>query len=244
MTQRLCLSEPDECPIVPVGCCCETFNFWSLLKGMHWSAPPGTSGLIFDCDGTLADTMPIHYRAWTTMLSRYGIPLDEAKFYSLGGMPTAQIIHLLAQEAGVPLPDVDSMVAEKESAFLQHLNSVQAIPPVLQLAEKYRGQLPLAVASGGYRPVVMQTLNRIGVADWFPVVVCAEDTMRHKPEPDVFLEAARRLGVTEPQRCVVFEDTDIGLEAARRAGMLGVDVRPWLPPRVGDHHSGQILRQR
>ena len=206
---------------------------------MHWSAPPGTVGLIFDCDGTLADTMPIHYRAWMAMLSRHGIPFDEPTFYSLGGMPTAQIIRLLSGETGVPVADVEAMVAEKESAFLLHLEAVQAIPPVLQIAERYRGELPMAVASGGYRAVVMQTLERIGVVSWFSAVVCAEDTPRHKPEPDVFLEAARRLGVSEPERCVVFEDTDIGLEAARRAGMQGVDVRPWLPPRVGER---QVIR--
>jgi HAD superfamily hydrolase (TIGR01509 family) len=71
------------------------------------------------------------------------------------------------------------------------------------------------------------------MADWFDTMVCAEDVTKHKPEPDVFLEAARRLGV-DPARCVVFEDTDIGLEAARRAGIPGVDVRKWLPPRHGE----------
>jgi HAD superfamily hydrolase (TIGR01509 family) len=82
----------------------------------------------------------------------------------------------------------------------------------------------MAVASGGQRRMVEKTLSQIGVLDWFPVVVTAEDTRRHKPEPDVFLEAARRLGV-EPATCTVYEDTDLGLEAARRAGMRSVDVR-------------------
>ena len=99
-----------------------------------------------------------------------------------------------------------------------------------RVGRDFRHVLPMAVASGGYRAVVERTLSFIGVAEWFAAVVCAEDTPRHKPEPDVFLEAARRLGVA-PAGCVVFEDTDIGLEAARRAGMTGVDVRPWLPPR-------------
>lgn len=192
-----------------------------------WALPPQTVALIFDCDGTLADTMPIHYRAWTAMLGRHGIPFSEEKFYALGGMPTARIIRLLADECGVTVSDVEAMVAEKEAAFLVQLETVQAVRPVFQIAEQYRGTLPMAVASGGYRNVVRQTLSRIGVIDWFGAIVCAEDTPRHKPEPDVFLEAARQLGVTEPTRCVVFEDTEIGLEAARRAGMLGVDVRPW-----------------
>jgi HAD superfamily hydrolase (TIGR01509 family) len=99
------------------------------------------------------------------------------------------------------------------------------IAEVCQVAERYRNQLPVAVASGGYRSIVQQTLATIGVQEWFPVVICAEDTARHKPEPDVFLEAARQLGVQQPERCVVFEDTDLGLEAARRANMLGIDIR-------------------
>lgn len=193
-----------------------------------WTASPDIAALIFDCDGTLADTMPIHYRAWTTMLDRYGIPFSEEKFYSLGGMPTARIIRILSEETGVVVTDVEVMVHEKESAFLLHLETVEAIHPVLQIADQHRGRLPMAVASGGYRKVIEQTLLRIGVSDWFDTVVCAEDTPRHKPEPDVFLEAARRLGIADPTRCVVFEDTDIGLEAASRAGMLGFDVRPWL----------------
>lgn len=193
---------------------------------MDWSPPPGTAALIFDCDGTLADTMPIHYRAWTALLTPCGIPFPEDRFYALGGMPTAQIIRLLAGECGVSVPDVEAMVWEKERQFLTELHGVTPIAPVVRIAESYRSRMPLAVASGGYRDVVIQTLDSIRVRDWFAAVVCAEDTPRHKPEPDVFLEAARRLGV-RAKACVVFEDTDIGLEAARRAGMHGVDVRPW-----------------
>jgi HAD superfamily hydrolase (TIGR01509 family) len=193
---------------------------------MIWTPPPGTTALIFDCDGTLADTMPAHYAAWTRTLNRYGIPFPEDRFYSLGGMPTGRIITLLAGEHGVPIHDLDAMVHEKESAFLELLAEIRPVEPVVAVAAAQRGRLPAAVASGGYRAVVRQTLALIGVLDWFPVVVCAEDTPRHKPEPDVFLEAARQLGVAAAG-CVVFEDTDLGLEAARRAGMMGVDIRPW-----------------
>ncbi len=194
---------------------------------MTWSPPAGTSALIFDCDGTLADTMPIHYRAWTALLRPRGIPFPEDRFYALGGMPTAQIIRLLAGECGVAVPDVEAMVWEKERMFLAELHGVTPITPVVQIAESFRNRLPMAVASGGYREVVGKTLDIINVREWFGAVVCAEDTPRHKPEPDVFLEAANRLAISA-ETCVVFEDTDIGLEAARRAGMYGVDVRPWL----------------
>ena len=192
-----------------------------------WTAPPGTTGLIFDCDGTLADTMPAHYKAWTAMLGRFGIPFPEPRFYAMGGMPTASIIRVLAGEVGVAVTDVPAMVLEKEAYFLTHLEAITPIEPVLAIARANRGKLPLAVASGGYRDTITRTLDQLTIRDWFNAMVTAEDTPRHKPDPDVFLEAARRLGA-EATKCVVFEDTDIGLEAARRAGMLGVDVRPWV----------------
>ncbi len=191
-----------------------------------WAAPPGTAGLIFDCDGTLADTMPAHYKAWVAMLGRFNIPFPEPRFYAMGGIPTASIIRILAGEVGVVVTDVDAMVLEKEQLFLAHLEAVTPIEPVIAVASAYRGKLPLAVASGGYRDTITRTLDRLAIRDWFDAMVVAEDTPRHKPEPDVFLEAAKRLGV-EATKCVVFEDTDIGLEAARRAGMPGIDVRPW-----------------
>lgn len=199
-----------------------------LTVASLWRPPEGTAALIFDCDGTLADTMPAHYQAWLSMLRPYGIPFPEDRFYALGGMPTSRIIRLLAADAGVPLSDaeVDLMVQRKEETFLRHLDSVRLIVPVADIAATYRGRLPLAVASGGYRHTIRRTLEHVGILSWFDTLVTAEDTPRHKPEPDVFLEAARRLGVPPPA-CVVFEDTDIGLEAACRAGMTAVDVRPW-----------------
>lgn len=196
------------------------------MTTLRWTAPPGIRGLIFDCDGTLADTMPAHHRAWVAMLQPHGIPFPEDRFYAMGGMPTAQIIRVLAQDAGVVVHDVEAMVHQKERLFLQMLDAVQPIVPVVAIANAYRGQLPMAVASGGYRDVVGRTLDRLQLRSWFQAMVTAEDTQRHKPEPDVFLEAARRLAVP-PAACAVFEDTELGLEAARRAGMLGLDVRPW-----------------
>ncbi len=191
-----------------------------------WDAPPATTGLIFDCDGTLADTMPAHFHAWQAMLAPHSIPFPEERFYALGGMPTDRIIRLLAADAGIEVDDVAAMVVRKEQLYLELIEEILPIVAVRTIAERYRDVLPMAVASGGERYVVARTLDVIGVGDWFAAVVGAEDTERHKPEPDVFLEAARRLGV-DPVGCVVFEDTDFGLLAAERAGMLGVDVRPW-----------------
>lgn len=191
---------------------------------MPWTPPTGTAALIFDCDGTLADTMPLHYRAWSKLFARLGMSFPESRFYALGGVPTGRIIGIVAAEHGVALAEpIDALVAEKESSFLELIAEVRPVPAVWAIAGEWRGRLPAAVASGGYRDVVGRTLQAIG-ADWFDAVVCAEDTVLHKPDPDVFLEAARRLNVPAAA-CVVFEDTDIGVEAARRAGMRWVDVR-------------------
>jgi beta-phosphoglucomutase family hydrolase len=191
-----------------------------------WSPPAGTRGLIFDCDGTLADTMPVHYRAWCHLLGPMGIVFGEERFYSLGGMPTAKIVKLLADESNVVVPDIEATVRTKEGMFLTLLDQVKPIAAVTEIAKQYRGRMPMAVASGGYRQIIELTLKHIAVDGWFDATVCAEDVTKHKPEPDVFLEAAKRLGVPA-ESCVVFEDTGIGLEAARRAGCHAVDVRPW-----------------
>jgi beta-phosphoglucomutase family hydrolase len=193
---------------------------------LPWVAPAHTLGLIFDCDGTLADTMPIHFVAWTTALEAVGIEFSEDRFYALGGMSTERIVALLSEEQGIVINDIAELTAAKEKLYLASIDSVRPIDSVVAVARRYHGVLPLGVGSGGERYIVAQTLNAIGVADLFDAVVGADDTERHKPEPDVFLEVARRLGVV-PSQCVVFEDTDLGMEAARRAGMIGVDIRPW-----------------
>ena len=181
-------------------------------------------GLIFDCDGTLADTMPAHYKAWTAVTRRHGLHFSEQRFYELGGVPSHRIAALLAEEQRVAV-DADKLAREKETAFLEHLAAVREVPAVVTIARRRHGRVPLAVASGGFRPVITRVLAQLGILEMFQAIVTAEDTARHKPEPDVFLEAARQLGV-EPRWCAVYEDTDIGLEAARRAGMHAIDVRP------------------
>jgi beta-phosphoglucomutase-like phosphatase (HAD superfamily) len=198
---------------------------------MDWILPPNTRALVFDCDGTLADTMPVHFEAWTAMLATHGLQFPEPQFFALAGMPTDRIIARLASEQGAVLTtdDIVAMVADKENRYMTMIDVVRPIEVVVSIAAHYRGVLPMAVASGGEGWVVRRTLAAIGTLDWFDTVVGSEDTVRHKPEPDVFLEAARRLGV-DPEACVVFEDSDLGLEAARRAGMQGVDIRELVQP--------------
>lgn len=168
--------------------------------------------------------MPVHYRVWIEVAARYGISFPEDRFYSMGGIPTARIAATLAAEQGLAIDPV-AVAREKEQMVLSRVGDVKPIAAVVEIARQCRKVGPIAIASGGSRAMVERTLRQIGLYDWFSVVVTAEDTTRHKPEPDVFLEAARRLAVL-PAICTVYEDTDLGLEAARRAGMRGIDVRP------------------
>ena len=181
--------------------------------------------LVFDCDGTLADTMPAHFEAWTEIARKYGLSFSEARFYSLGGAPANKILAMLAAEQGVAL-DHEAVAHEKEHLFHdKYLDHVREIEPVVAIARRYHGHKPLAVATGGIRKVIDRCLNNLGIRDLFDTLVSSEDVAHHKPAPDTYLEAARRLGV-EPTRCCAFEDTDIGLQAARSAGMTAVDIRP------------------
>ncbi len=185
--------------------------------------------IIFDCDGTLADTMPAHYEAWIAILDRYGLEMSEDRFYALGGWPTRRVAELLIAESGRQI-DVAQLSHEKEELFSQTLHLVRPIDPVVAVARRERGRLPIAVATGAVRTICERILQQIGLPGWFDAIVSSEDVERHKPSPDIFLEAARRLGV-EPARCRVYEDTDPGVEAARRAGMQYVDVRQLHTPR-------------
>lgn len=186
-------------------------------------------GLIFDCDGTLADTMPLHFVSWQLTMSRHGIEFDENRFYSLAGQPTIGIIETLLDEQSLT-GDASAIAAEKEAAFLEVLPQVQPIKPVVEIARRYRQSHPMGVGSGSNRDVVLQVLKHIGLDGFFDAVVGAEDTVHHKPEPDVFLEVARLIKV-QPHHCQVYEDADLGIEAARRAGMTWFDVRSVHTPR-------------
>jgi len=185
------------------------------------------SGIIFDCDGTLTHSMPHHFRTWRDILDPLGVDFDHDRFHSLAGVPSDRIIALLSAEQGIEL-DFPTLAAAKEERFLEILHLVEPIEPVVQLARDFYGQVPLAVASGGFRDIVLQQLDHLKIRQLFTAIVAAEDTEKHKPEPDVFLEAARRMGIP-PEKCCVLEDSDLGIKAAERAGMSWVDVRPYYP---------------
>jgi len=180
-------------------------------------------GYIFDCDGTLADTMPLHYRAWSRLVGELGGSFPEDYFYQLGGKPIEQILRLLIDQQGLVVEDVHAAAQRKEHYFLEMIHDVKPIEPVLRIARHWYGIKPLAVASGGFRGQVERTLDALGIRSLFNAVVCVEDTVRGKPFADPFLEAARRLNVP-PSECVVFEDSPLGWQAADAAGMECVRV--------------------
>lgn len=187
-------------------------------------------GLIFDCDGTLADTMPLHWKAWQVVAQRYRLHFPEERFYSLGGVPSRDILKMLSHEQGRALDPLEA-AREKEAAYLPFLQQVQEVKVVADIARAHFGKIPMAVASGGIQSHINDVLTHLGLRHLFNALVTSEDVVRQKPAPDIFLEAARRLGVA-PEDCRAYEDTELGLQAIRAAGMDAVDVRALLQARV------------
>jgi beta-phosphoglucomutase family hydrolase len=188
--------------------------------------PPHIRGLIFDFDGTLADTMPLHWQAWRQVAARNGFRFTRERLHQLAGIPSRDILRMLSREQGLRF-DIEAVARPKEEAYLALLEKVGPIEPLVNLARSQRGRRRLAVASGGSRRIISRVLDHLGIRDWFDAVVTQEDVARQKPAPDIFLEAARRLGLP-PAQCRAYEDADLGLAAIRAAGMEAVDVRPWL----------------
>ncbi len=183
---------------------------------------------IFDCDGTIADTMPLHYRAWQRAMAELGGQFPEDLFYSWGGTPTRRIIAQLNEKFGTSL-DPDEAASLKERYYTDLIPEALPIEPVVDLVKQFHGTAPMAVASGGFRELVVGTLDALGLTSYFDAIICAEDTEHGKPSPDPFLAAARALGVP-PETCLVFEDAPMGIEAAKAAGMRYVLV-PSAPAR-------------
>jgi beta-phosphoglucomutase family hydrolase len=195
----------------------------AAVGSTHPSHDMTPQGLIFDFDGTLADTMPLHWIAWQTLIQRHGFQFTRERFYATGGIPSRDIIAMINLEQGLSLDPI-AVAREKENVYLAMLDRVQPIETVVAIARGHQGVVPMAVASGGSKRVIEVVLHHLRIRDLFQAVVTSEDVSRQKPAPDIFLEAARRLGVA-PHRCRAYEDTDLGLTGIRAAGMEAVDVR-------------------
>jgi HAD superfamily hydrolase (TIGR01509 family) len=185
--------------------------------------PAFIKGLIFDCDGTLVDSMPLHMKAWEYAVTSRGGPWEPEFFYKKKGMPEEDIVSLYNARYGVQFDPVDTVRA-KHQFFRAHASEFKPIPHVVDVVLRHRDVLPMAVASGGVRENVDLELDALHIKDFFKAILTADDDIKPKPAPDIFLEAAKLLGIA-PEHCQVFEDGDLGLEAARKAGMLPTDIR-------------------
>jgi beta-phosphoglucomutase family hydrolase len=186
---------------------------------------------LFDCDGTVADSMPLHYIAWKKALDEWDCPFDEELFYSWGGKPPVEIVATLNQMYGLKMP-VEDVAERKESFYYEQLTHLQPVPDVVEHIEAQYGKIPFAVVSGSSRESVIKSLTTIGLLDRFQVLVGSDDYENSKPAPDAFLLAAERLGMP-PKDCLVFEDTALGIQAATAAGMASVRVPSPLERRAG-----------
>jgi len=199
-----------------------------ISRGVNLMTIPVDSrarALIFDIDGTLADTMPVHYHAWQEICAKIGFDYPEEVFYELAGIPTHKIIHILNERYGLSMNNMT--VEEKEAAYMRRIDEIKPIVPVIEVARKYKGVLPMSCGTGGRIELALLALKSVDLENFFDTIIASEDVTNHKPEPDTFLLCAERMRVN-PRDCLVFEDGELGLEAARRAGMMFVDVRPYL----------------
>jgi HAD superfamily hydrolase (TIGR01509 family) len=192
---------------------------------MKLKLPAGSfQAYLFDCDGTIADSMPLHYLAWKKALGEWNCEFDEQLFYAWGGMPVAEIISTLNERHGLAMP-VEVVARRKESLYFELLPQLKAVPEVLEHIEAEHGRTPFAVVSGSTRESVTASLVSLNLLNRFDTLVCAGEYAKSKPDPEAFLLAAARLGV-KAEACLVFEDTEMGIQAAQAAGMASVKVPP------------------
>ncbi len=198
------------------------------------------AGYIFDLDGTLVDSMPTHYRAWRQALANHGCPAPIfrwAEFNAHGGMAAHDIVADLNRQYGLSMPH--HVVADEKRAnyaHLLHTTKLPVIPETVNLVRALREKgIPCAIGTGSALPGALATLESAGIADLFDIIITPDDVPpgRGKPEPDIFLLAAERMGV-EPSECIVFEDAEPGLRAAAAAGMDSARVAPVPPPAEED----------
>jgi len=179
---------------------------------------------LFDCDGTIADSMPIHFIAWNRALAKYNCPFPEDLFYAWGGRSVGDIIRALNKDHGLNMP-VQAVETDKENLYLDLLPQLKGVPDVIAHIRESHGRIPFAVVSGSPRESVVRTLTTLGILDLFEVLVCAGEYKHSKPSPEPFLMAAQKLNIP-PADCLVFEDAEMGIQSAIAAGMQWVKVPP------------------
>ena len=192
---------------------------------------PEIKGLIFDLDGTIADTMPIHYVAWRNAAARYGIDFSVELFEKLAGIPLYKTVEKLNELFNKNI-DPQEMGDAKEAEYEASMHLAQPIEPVMDVIRQYHGKLPMAIGTGGCRYLSEKVMRIIGVDQYINKLVSADDVGKHKPHPETFLKCAELIGV-KPEDCLVFEDGILGMQAAKAAGMQAVNVTDYYEVTIG-----------
>lgn len=193
---------------------------------------PRAKALIFDLDGTLADTMPVHFRAYQHILKDYGVDFSPEIFASLAGIPAVGTIAKVNEIYGTNM-DPEKVGHFKESEYEKIMHQMKPITPVIDLLKEYHGKLPMAVGTGGYHRLAWKTMEILGLDKYIDILVSADDVKNPKPHPDTFLRCAELMGVS-PADCQVFEDGEPGMQAARAAGMIATLVTDFYQVTIGE----------
>ena len=190
--------------------------------GLH--VHPDARALIFDLDGTLSNSLPVHMATWNKVGEVYGFKFDPQIMVEMTGRATIEFAHRIVEQYNLSV-DPEEIVKLKQQSFRDSAQLLEPVREIISVVKKYYGRLPMAVGTGASKKSTEVQLNELGIAKYFNVIVTANDVTRHKPNPDTFLKCAELMGVT-PEKCQVFEDGDLGIEAAKKAGMMVTDVRP------------------
>ncbi len=187
---------------------------------------PKAKALIFDLDGTLSNSLPVHVATWNIVGEKYGFSFDPQIIHEMTGRPTIEFAKRVVEQYGLSA-DPYELVRMKQQSFWGMANLLEPIDEVVRIVKEYHGKLPMSVGTGAGRKSALVQLETLNLLQYFDYIVSADDVTRHKPEPETFLECAHLMGV-EPRFCQVFEDGVLGIEAAGKAGMMVTDIRPFI----------------
>jgi len=193
---------------------------------------PDTKALIFDLDGTLSDSLPVHIASWHAVCEKLNCTFDERILVEMTGAPTISFAERIILEQNLEI-EAEELVILKQQEFWKNINQVKPHEAVIELMKNAHGKIPMAVGTGASRTSAILQMKELEIDDLFDFIVTADDVDRHKPEPDTFLKCAELMGV-EPKYCQVFEDGELGMQAAKTAGMMLTDVRPFVTDPFAD----------